>query len=301
MTMTRRGLMAMTGAVALTAGLPALARETAGGHAFGSYWRIAGLGEDAAPVLAPVIARVDALLSPYRADSELSAFNRAGDAVEADPLTLSVTEAALALAEATRGAFDPTVGPLVAERGFGPIMGDRAGNWQEIGIDEGRIVKGRAGLTLDLNGIAKGRALGLMADALTAAGARDFLLELGGEVTARGTAEGGRPWRIAVDGVPDMVIEPMGRTVATSSNTVQGEGRFGHIIHNSPVSISSPRQVTVIHDDPALADGYATALFAAADRARTLAERLGLDAVLVQEPGPVLTGNAGDHVIGWSG
>ncbi len=297
---TRRALL---GAAAATLALPGVLRagtravETLTGPAFGTVWQVtlpAGQGIDAlrAPILA-LLAQVDAQMSPWRADSDISRFNAAGPGACALPAeALAVTGAALALARQSDGHFDPTVGPQVARWGFGPIAGAGAPDWQGLTLDEGAVIKARAGLTLDLCGIAKGHALDRMAALLRAAGHRDFLIDLGGELLARGQHPEGRAWQVAVeDPRPDAPglagVLALTGAVATSglkaqSYTLDG-ARYGHIIDpatGAPVA-TGLLSVSVLGASAMQADGWATALFAAGAEGPALARRAGLDALFL--------------------
>jgi thiamine biosynthesis lipoprotein len=200
----RRAFLGMTAAAAVAWPLGARA-EAAGlevleGRAFGTVWRVVapGLSGLRSPLEA-VLARVDAQMSPWRAESEVARLN--GGAAGLWPVseaTAEVTRAALGLARESGGAFDPTVGPLVARWGFGPIEGELAG-WSALSVGPGGIEKASDGVTLDLCGIAKGWALDRMADVLADAGVGDALIDLGGELRALGRHPGGRRWQVAVE------------------------------------------------------------------------------------------------------
>ncbi|MDO5603656.1 MAG: FAD:protein FMN transferase [Paracoccus sp. (in: a-proteobacteria)] len=314
--MTRRGLIwgtgaALGGAVMLRAApslaAPAIAHgaapvQTIGGPAFGSRWQVSlPAGRDAAR-LGPAIARAldltDRRFSPWRADSEIGRVNRAGTgghAVSAE--TAAMVAAALALKGDSGGAFDPGVGPLVARWGFGPIGQGRPGlDGLQVGADE--IIKTDAAQTLDLCGIAKGDALDHLAALMVAAGENDFLIDLGGEVMARGRHPSGRHWQIAIEdprpgheGAAE-VLALDGLTVATSGDRVNaydlGGQRISHII--DPVTgapaAGGVASVSVIMASGAQADGWATALMAAGpQRGPELAAARGLAALfLIHRP-----------------
>ncbi len=300
--LTRRSFMALSAASLATSAMPALASpaSTFGGGAFGSYWRLSvpqGIDQDAIGIsFSHIIVEVDRLFSPYRADSVLSQFNRHGGTdwqVVPDAFSRLVGQG-LTLAQACGGVFDPTVGPMVARQGFGPITGVE-GSFEELAVQPGAARKQRGGLTLDLCGIAKGEALGRIAAALGRAGVDDFMLDLGGEVIARGQHPEGRGWHVGVEmpggsGVAH-ILRLDGRTVATSGNSVQSyahAGRsYGHIVDPASGRAADKRlaSVSVLGRDPALADGWATALAAAGvEKGVALAEQRGLDALfLVRE------------------
>lgn len=313
MPLTRRHFLALA-AAAVARPAHATGIQTLGGDAFGSYWR--GMfsddlpGADVAGMISRIVTDVDGQMSPYLPGSELSVFNRAGQA----PLSGAVadtTRAALQIAMETGGAFDPTVGPLVARYGFGPIRGDARAGWQALTLTGNLLTREAEGVTLDLCGIAKGHALDRMADALTAAGASDFVLELGGEVIARGQHPEGRPWQVGIeDGAGGLagVAQPQGMAVATSGLWDQsyrlGGGRYGHII--DPVTGAPAGEtlasVSVFHDQAMIADGLATALFVmGADRALAHARETGLAAVLVAQGGAVTVTGAAERFVALGG
>jgi thiamine biosynthesis lipoprotein len=299
MRLTRRTFLAATLA---SAALPARAgiTQSLGGRAFGSYWRLTLPGvadpEPARAAIANLVAEVDRLMSPYRADSDLTRFNTRAttDLVALAPETARVTRAALALAAETGGAFDPTVGPIVARYGFGPITGGPGGT-NLLALEGDGLRKARPDLTLDLCGIAKGHTLDRAVAALDALGHGGFLIELGGEVFARGAHPEGRPWRVGVEGGEDSLarLATLSDTAAATSGDTQqgyalGQRRYGHIIDpqtGAPAS-DSLASVTVFHPSAARADALATALFAMGrERAQAFAEANELDALLLARDG----------------
>ncbi|WP_299360417.1 FAD:protein FMN transferase [uncultured Paracoccus sp.] len=313
--LTRRDVLS-AGLAALAA--PALARAAGpvavlAGAAFGTGWRVtlpAGRHVDVhRGAIEALLASLDAALSPWRPDSAVSRFNAAAAGGRPVPQsTLRVTRAALDIARASAGCFDPTVGPLVARWGFGPIAGDAAARWTGVRVDGGHLVKEDDGLTLDLCGIGKGHALDRMAELLVERGEADFLVDLGGELLARGRHPSGRNWTVAVedpradrpDGMAAAVLRLNGEAVATSGTRRQGYDlggrRISHIIDPRRRAPRQGRleQVSVVAADAMTADGWATALMAAgATEGPALARRAGINAlfVLADEPAPVMTGS----------
>jgi len=314
---SRRHFLGLIGAALVWPGTGrAEALETISGNAFGTAWHLTGVYgsrlERLRTDLEALFAEIDREMSPWRPDSTVSLFN-AGPAgwypVGAE--TALVGRAALALAQDSDGAFDPTVGPLVAQWGFGPIEGSAGADWRGLSAGGRGISKAEGGQTLDLCGIAKGRALDRAADLVRARGKDDLLIDLGGELKALGRHPAGRDWHIAVvDPVwgrraPAMLRLPAGRAVATSGLQMQsytlGGRTYGHVIDPAAREPTSGqlRSVTVLADDAMTADGWATALFAAGDRAGpALARACGLDTLFLLANGTVLrqirTGKIGD-------
>lgn len=276
MMLTRRGLLRLAGGALLLNTLPAYAGKAAvrifTGPAFGSAWRLVlpdtteaalALGQ-----LAAVVARIDALMSPFRPDSELSRFNAEGD-TKISSETGHVASAALALARDSGGAFDPTMAPLGRRYGFGPpaISPARpAGRYRDVRFAGDSLISDRPGLSLDLCGIAKGHALDQIVQALDGL---DFLVELGGEVTARGRHPSGRPWQVGIERPGEIavqrIVEPDRRAVATSGDAAQafnvGGRRYAHVMDprkGAPVD-NNVSSVSVLAETGLIADGLATA------------------------------------------
>lgn len=320
---TRRAFLALGTGSALALAMPRLAFGASAvsvmtGEAFGTSWSIAVPNSaDIAPLrekIEALLARIDTQMSPWRADSDVTRFNRAPAGRFAMPDELvRVSAAALDLAGKSGGEFDPSVGPLVSRWGFGPITGDSTPGWREIQAEGDALSKSRDGLTLDLCGIAKGYALDGMAETLKGAGHTDFLIDLGGELAACGTHPSGRSWRVAIEdprpGVTGMfeAIDLDEMTVATSGSRANGydigNRRYTHIIDPLTGEPAQSRllSVSVVADTAMRADGWATALFAAgADTGPELARRNGLAALFVTGGvdglDRIATGSFADHL-----
>lgn len=301
----RRRFLALGGAALLLAGAPALARaampvKALSGTAFGTGWRvvlrddagISGLGKR----LTDTLQAIDLAFSPWRTDSVIGRFNR-GDAQDmaVSDTVAGLVRSALAIAAASGGRFDPTVGPMVARWGFGPI--DRGETppegWREIRAGNGHVSRRSPGLTLDFCGIAKGYALDRMVADLRDAGHEDFLVDLGGELAARGRHPSGRAWHVGIETpVPDAegvegVLRLDGMAVATSGDRRNGYDlggrRYSHIIDPStrePVA-GAPASVSVLMPAALDADGWATALMAAGGEGPALARQQDIAALFL--------------------
>ncbi len=273
---TRRTLLKLVSAVALLNAVPASARaarvQVLSGPAFGSAWRLVlPLTNQAAAAqrrIEQVLARVDALMSPFRADSELARFNASGQAVLSRE-TAAVTHAALALARDSQGAFDPTVAPLSRRYGFGAMTiaaGRPAGRFRDLRLAGATLSTVCLGLSLDLCGIAKGHALDEVARALDGL---DFVFELGGELAARGRHPSGRAWRMGIErpGSDQLqrIFDADSRALATSGDAAQfyelGGRRYSHVMDpraRAPVG-NRVASVSVLAATGMEADGLSTA------------------------------------------
>lgn len=298
MPITRRQVLSgLAGALALTA-LPAMARDVVrlSGRAFGTGWTVTlpqGLSGGEPEAIAAVLAGVDRAMSPFRADSDLSRFNAAAAGDHAvDPELAHVAAEALRIAAWSGGAFDPTVGPLVGRYGFGPMHGERAGDFTGLRCDGTVLGKADAGLSLDLCGIAKGHALDAVAACLREMGQADFLIEIGGELLAAGAGPDGRPWRLGIaDPVAGGVHTSLPATdiaLATSGDAVNayevGGRRYSHTIDpdtGEPLR-TTIASVSVAHPSAMTADGLATALLVLGiEQGMALAEAENLPALFL--------------------
>lgn len=319
---SRRGVLIAAAGLLFSDLLPARAAgvRVIGGPAFGTSWRItlpAAIHDgDIVTRIRAIVGSVDAAMSPFRPDSELSRFNvaRTRDWQAMSPRTCAVIRESLDIAARSQGAFDPTVGPIVGRFGFGPIREGSAGSYRGIAVRDDAVRKAEPGLTLDLCGIAKGHALDRMVAALDVARIANFLVEVGGEVFARGTHPDGRAWQV---GVERPLPEPTGvqrivrlgaSALATSGDAVNGYTiagrRYSHIIDPSrgePVD-NGIASVSVFMPAAATADALATALVAMGPEAgAAFAEREKIAALFVIREGgglrEIMTGGFADTVI----
>jgi thiamine biosynthesis lipoprotein len=281
----------------------ALETKALGGPAFGTYWRsVVPYGTDMRSVryaVEEVIARVDRAMSPFRADSEISFFNRkdSTDWFEASPAFCDVARHGLQVAALTDGAFEPTIGPLVHRFGFGPIMGI-TGRHTDIEAGTGELRKAKAGLTLDLCGIAKGYALDAIVAGLEGAGLSNFFFELGGEVAASGLHPSGRVWQAGIERpLPgpetiERIVSLQGMALATSGTLANGMEigghEFGHIIdaRTARPADNAIASVSVLAPTAMRADALATALLVmGVEVGAELAEREGVPALFLLRDG----------------
>lgn len=263
---------------------PAAAIVDWGGETMGTRWSVRAIlppGTDAAAICAAIVARLDGLvaeMSQWQPSSDLSRFNGAA----ADSWTVlppdfaHVVAQALAIAHATDGAFDPTIGRLVDLWGFGPTpaavppqeaaIADAlaAAGWQRLAYSPGdRRLRQPGGLSLDLSGIAKGFAVDAVAALLARAGIVHALVEIGGECVGRGMRPDGQPWWVDLESPPGLSLAPLrialhGLAVATSGDYRRGrhtlDPRTGHPIAHGTAAVS------VLGPTALAADAWATAL-----------------------------------------
>jgi len=237
--------------------------------------------------------RLEALLSRFRADSELSRLNRAGE-IEPSPDLRRVVELALAGRERTGGRFDPTVhDALVAagyDRSFELVPADGNGSPEGAPCGGGVRLGGRIeldpGFRLDLGGIGKGFAAERAAELLALAG--PCLVNAGGDVSVRG----GR-WPVGVETpAGSITLELSSGGLATSGIDRRRWRRSGRELHHivDPATGTSAEtdllRATVVACDLVEAEIWAKALvIAGAEAAASEARARGLSAVLLSTDG----------------
>ncbi len=241
--------------------------------------------------LAHRLEEIEQCFSTYRPGSEINRFNRwpaQGPPFKASAEFFHLVSGAARIHALSRGAWDPTVRPLVDLWGFGPApaadrvpdpeaiqAARRAVGFQQIRTGPNQtLFKADQRVSLDLASIAKGYGVDALAALIRAEGYPDFLVEIGGEVVAAGHRSDGGPWRVGInqprsDARLDAVyrvVSLSGQAMATSGdyrNFFESDGRrYGHILDprtGFPAS-SGVVSATVIAPDCTLADGLATAL-----------------------------------------
>lgn len=227
------------------------------------------------------ITALDAALSDWRDDSELAALVAAADGTPrvVSPDLAAALRAAIAIAEESGGAFDPSIAPLTAlwrrarRDGVSPdpheIAAARARvGWRRVRIEPDGRVALEPGTALDLGGIGKGFAADAALAALRASGVPRAIVDLGGDLVAGAAPPGRRAWRIAlVTGHETAALELdlVDRAVATSGDAEQRiviEGRSAaHLLDPARgLGLSEGFATTVIAPRGAEADALATAI-----------------------------------------
>ena len=272
-------------------------------HAMGTEMELLVDAADAGDALDAAEAefhRLEALLSRFRDDSELSRLNRDGS-IDACPDLLRIVELALAARERTGGRFDPTVHDAVVAAGYDRSFEDidaesdvacqapvTAGGGVSV---DGSHIALEPGVRLDLGGIGKGYAAERAAELLALAG--PCLVNAGGDVATRGGS-----WPVGVETAGGaLTLELTGAALATSGRDGRRWRRGGRELHHlidprtgAPAETDLLR-VTVVAPDAIEAEVAAKSLFlAGAEAARAEADAAGIAAVLTTETRTVLAG-----------
>lgn len=269
-----------------------------GGLTMGTRWQVGVVGSRNAPLerwraaVERVLAEVIDEMSTWDPASALRRFNDAPPgSLHGIPAGFAeVLTAALAMREASGGAFDPCAGALVDAWGFGPFASFRdpafappdpqalpplsAAAAAGLAFDpDTRTLRQPGGLRLDLSAIAKGYAVDRVGRCLRQAGIDAALTEIGGELSGYGVKPDGQPWWVALESPDDGWATPHrialhGLAVATSGDyrrcfidPVTGNRRSHTIDPRTGAPVAHPlASVTVLHESCMAADGWATAL-----------------------------------------
>jgi thiamine biosynthesis lipoprotein len=230
------------------------------------------------------------LLNRYDPQSALSFLNVEGSIDDPPPELLAVMCQSRYFHQASQGAFDPTVQPLVDLFRNGSSPGSVSGSESDQGLpSEDRILSalalvdgrkievgedgiclGSPGMGVTLDGIAKGHVVDRMAAVLNEKGLQDFLIDAGGDIRASGAREDGKPWRVGVQDpkkqgdLPD-VIGLTGGAVATSGSYeiyFDRDRTHHHIVSaRNGTCPQKSQSVSVIAPTTLAADALATAVF----------------------------------------
>ena len=257
-----------------------------------------------------ILQSIDQQMSTWRADSELSQFNQT---LSTDwfPISADLYQV-LAIAQqvsiATQGAFDVTIAPLMRLWGFGKPdeLGHKPSNaaiqaaLQQVGYQKLQlqaqpraIRKQIPTLQVDVAGIAQGYTVDRLAAYLEQQGIQNYLVELGGELRAKGFNSQHKIWRIAIEKPNEMQKQvQQGIALQNAALTTAGDyrdffeeqgKRYSHTIEpqtGNAVS-HSLASVSVLADNAVTADAYDTALMAMGDKAQAFAEQQQLAAYFI--------------------
>lgn len=256
------------------------------GTTFGTIYHIKYLyNRDLKKEIETELHRVDASLSMFNPQSTISLINK-GESNTADSMLAEVLQLSFAVNKATDGAFDPTVAPLVNAWGFGFKDGQLPDSTQvdsllnlvglsSIHFQDGKLTKDNPLSILDMSAIAKGYGVDRVAQLLRGYSITNFMVEIGGEVVAKGINEKGTPWRIGINKPNEDstslstelqdIISLSGHALATSGNYrnfyVQNGKKIAHTI-NPKTGYPAQQDIlssTVVAPTCAEADAFATA------------------------------------------
>ena len=282
------------------------------GHVFGTTYKIVYLNasENYQKSIDSLFYLMNKSLSTYIPTSDISRINKGDSTVIVDDLFLEVFNKSKRIYKETHGYFDPTVGNLVNAWGFGPNREKKNLTSEEVneqmqfvGLDKVKIFNGKvkkqdSKIYLDFNSIAKGFGIDVVARFLNSKKVDNYLVEIGGEIRAKGTKENNIPWVIKlVDPINKdeskgyKKINLSDKSMATSGNyrkfrlTLNGQ-KFVHTINPKTgyAKESNLLSASVIASlDCADVDAYATAFMAMGlnNAKEFLANHENIDAILL--------------------
>ena len=269
-----------------------LIRVSASRRLMGVPWSITvhaatkAAGERGVAAALDEVERLEAILSDYRPDSELSRLSAAAPTERPVPVSdelWGVLVRAVAIRDSSDGAFDPTVGPLTTlwrqsrRSGVLPLAVKLDAAQSAVGpgtlvlVDDPRGVSlTRPRMRLDLGGIGMGYAIDRALALLAGQGISSALVDASGDVGALAAPPGEVGWRIAIDPIPGTPAAMTGQillahaAITTSGDARQsvaiGGRRYSHIVDpRTGIGIDGPAAVTVIAPDATAADALATA------------------------------------------
>lgn len=265
------------------------------GDAFGTTYSIQYFSVDKQDVekgIDSVIYRVNKSVSTYLPGSDISKINQGDTTLVVDEIFKDVFQLSKEVHGLSKGFFDPTVGVLRNAYGFGDeealnkidktVLDSlrRFVGFKKVTLNrDGTVSKQLPQIYLDFNAVAKGYGIDLIGAYLQKEGITDFVIELGGELLARGTHRTkNKPWVAGVEGANSALDNRTAiAKVALTDKGMAGSGnyrkfridpvtgrKFVHTInpHSGLAEENNVTSATVIANSCAKADAYATAFMA---------------------------------------
>ncbi len=286
---------------------PENSAESLSGNALGTTYNIKYFSEEeleVKPALDSIFHFINSSMSTYQDDSDISRINNGDTSVLVDEHFVKVFKASQKIYEDSEGYFDPTVGNLVNAYGFGPEEKPEQPDvayldslHRLVGFDklqlgaDNRIRKAEPGIYIDFNAIAKGYAIDVIAEYFDENDVSDYLIELGGELVAKGrNIQKDSDWIVAIDDPEQTegertfqtILALQDRAMATSGNyrkfsTDSSGNTFVHTIN--PLTGRAEKNdllsASVLAENCTLADAYASAFMAMGfEKAVALLEKL---------------------------
>ncbi len=265
------------------------------GPAFGTTYSIQLFTDDYADLekgLDSVFYKVNKSVSTYLYESDISKINRGDSTVIVDEIFKDVFGVSETVFTNSKGYFDPTVGTLRNAYGFGnandiiTLTPKKLDSLRQfVGfrkvkiLADGTVKKAHPSVYLDFNAVAKGYGIDLLGNFLDSKNIKNYIIELGGEVLAKGKHLGrDQPWTAGIEALDskvehrayDALVQLNNEGLAGSGNyrkfridTITGK-KFVHTINplTGMAEASDVTSATVIAPTCALADAYATAFMA---------------------------------------
>lgn len=261
------------------------------GHAQGTTWQATYFARDSSvskQEVDSILNVIDSSLSIYKSWSTIVAFNNSRSGIKIDEHFRKVIVQSLETYKKTNGLSDITVFPLVEAWGFGVKPGNDPPDNKlirsilpcvssgKIHLSNDSLVKTDPCVKIDVNGIAQGYSVDVIADYFETNGIDNYIIELGGELRVKGKKDpSGEPFKIGIESPSgdDFTLPPMQKTISLDSGAITTSGnyrkyyeskgkRVSHIINpktGQPVN-NDLISVTVYAKNAMIADAYDNAL-----------------------------------------
>ncbi|MEJ2718400.1 MAG: FAD:protein FMN transferase [Deltaproteobacteria bacterium] len=267
----------------------------------------------AAQAVIDEIQRVENLTSFHKPSALTRINDHAGKGpIKANAEMLTLIQDSIRLSRETKGAFDPSLGPVSRLWNFSageprlPAASEIAQALTKVGLDRieidpaaGTIWLAEPGMALDLGGIAKGYVLDRARVVLEKFGVKGALVNAGGDILAVGEKAPGKPWRVGVQDPRHgnaivAVASVKDKVVVTSGDYerffMKNGKRYHHILDpRTGYPATGLRSVTIVASDGLTADALATGVFVLGpDEGLKLVESIpGVEALLIDSTGRV--------------
>ena len=231
-----------------------------------------------------IFDKIDLSLSTYNTHSIISKINRNDTTVKVDQYFLDVFKKSIEVSEKTKGLFDVTVAPIINAYGFGFTKRERITNvlidsllrfvgYKKVRLVDNKLVKDMPQVMLDFNAIAQGYTVDVLASFLESRGISKYLVEVGGELRAKGTKLNDSSWTVGIEQPNERLTDDASlfaeinirdKSLATSGNYkkfyVEEGKKYAHIIDpfTGYPAKHNLLSATVIASDCMTADAYAT-------------------------------------------
>ena len=258
------------------------------GEAQGTYYSIIYFdkqGQNLQVEIDSLLADFDNSVSLWVPNSILSRINNNEANLKLDNYFINNFNISMDVSEQTDGAFDFTIGKLIKAWGFGydetrtikPEMIDSLLNlsgYKKVKLEEGIIIKENPEISFDFNAVAQGYSVDIIAEFLETKNITNYLIDVGGEVKAKGSKPDGAKWKVGIEKPAEhkndsrnleAVAELLDLSIATSGNYrkfYEEDGiRYSHTIDPATGCPAKNKllSVSVLHKSTAYADAFATA------------------------------------------
>lgn len=295
--------------------------KTLSGYTQGTTWQISYWDTDKIDSLKlreaieKELTRLDSVLSNYRNDSTIEKFNadRTLTFKNVGQEIVHLVQIADEVSRATNGCYDLTIRPLFDLWGFSdhdfssPKEADIQTALKQVGFENimtspnGLLRKSKKSIEIDLSSIAQGYSVSRLSHIVESFGIRNYLVEIGGELQARGSKPYGQHWRIGIERpLPEgrvlqraLTLQKEAALAVMTSGTYrhyfdENGIRYSHVIdarNGRPVTHNT-LSVTVVDSNPVYADAWSTALLClGAQEGNKVADRAGVAAMFITDKG----------------